>query len=73
MNFMSSLTNISPPKIQFITSNSLRFFYFFLTFSAAFLIQFVKDQRVYLHTCSFQPLLNGSFLGGQTIYFLMSK
>ena len=59
---MSSLTNILLPKIQISTSNSLQFFnYFFFTFSAANSLRFLKDQRVYLHTCSFQPALNGGY------------
>ena len=60
---MRSLTNILPKIIQIKTSNSLNFFFNFFTFSAASLVRFLKDQRVYLHMCSFQPALNGSFFG----------
>ena len=54
----------------FSTSNALQFFnYFFFTFTAVNSLRFLKDQRVYLHTCSFQPALSGSFLGAEDLFY----
>ena len=50
-------------KKQIRTSNSLRNFYNFFTLSEAILLLVLKDQRVYVHTCSYQPVGSGGFFG----------
>ena len=38
-------------------------------FSAAISLRFLKDQRVYLHTCSFQPAFKWLFGGAEDLFY----
>ena len=57
---MSTSTNILPQNKR-IRPLIRKVSFFFKHFNAVILLRFLKDQRVYLYTCTFQPALNGSF------------
>ena len=77
MNFICEQFDQYFTQKKFRSELQIYFFFFkiIFTFNAAISLRFVKDQRVYLHTCSFQPVLNGSFffLGGAEDLFYHVK